>query len=66
MTSFSLIFSFIFTLQIRNAFAAVSALDVSRDYCANETDIIDHILYDTTVHYNRHKTPTDIVTVRIE
>jgi hypothetical protein len=53
-------------LQIRNAFAAVSALDVSRDYCANETDIIDHILYDTTVHYNRHKTPTDIVTVRIE
>lgn len=37
-----------------------------RDYCANETDIIDHILYDTTVHYNRHKTPADPVTVRIE
>ncbi|CAD5223226.1 unnamed protein product [Bursaphelenchus xylophilus] len=38
----------------------------SRDYCANETDIIDHILYDTTVHYNRHKTPNDPVEVRIE
>jgi hypothetical protein len=42
------------------------AVDLNRDYCANETDIIDHILYDTTVHYNRHKTPTDPVTVRIE
>ncbi|CAK5081650.1 unnamed protein product [Meloidogyne enterolobii] len=49
------------------------------DYCANDTDVIglenekevfkfklDHILYDTTVHYNRHKIPSDPVTVRIE
>ena len=27
------------------------------DYCANDTEVIDHILYDTTVHYNRHKIP---------
>ncbi|KAI6177735.1 hypothetical protein M3Y97_00940400 [Aphelenchoides bicaudatus] len=45
---------------------SATSLDISRDYCANETDIIDHILYDTTVHYNRHKTPSDPVTVRIE
>lgn len=38
----------------------------SRNQCANDTDIIDHILYDTTVNYNRHKIPADPVTVRIE
>jgi hypothetical protein len=47
-------------------FIFVQSIDHSRDYCANETDIIDHIMYDTTVHYNRHKTPGDPVTVRIE
>jgi hypothetical protein len=41
-------------------------IDYSRDYCANETDIIDHILYRTSANYNRHKTPTDPVSVRIE
>lgn len=46
--------------------SSTNSIDISRDYCANETDIIDHILYDTTVHYNRHKTPADPVTVRIE
>ncbi|KAI1723620.1 neurotransmitter-gated ion-channel ligand binding domain-containing protein [Ditylenchus destructor] len=39
---------------------------MSSSHCANDTDIIDHILYDTTVHYNRHKIPADPVTVRIE
>lgn len=38
----------------------------NKSYCANDTDIIDHILYDTTVNYNRHKIPSDPVTVRIE
>ncbi|KAL3077230.1 hypothetical protein niasHS_013219 [Heterodera schachtii] len=36
------------------------------DYCANDTDVIDHILYDTTVHYNVYKLPADPVSVRIE
>jgi len=35
-------------------------------YCANDTEIIDHILYDTQLHYNRHKIPADPVHVRIE
>lgn len=42
------------------------AHDTSRDFCANETDIIDHLLYDTTVNYNRHKPPSDPVVVNIE
>lgn len=37
-----------------------------KDNCSNDTDIIDHLLYDTTVHYNRHKIPSDPVVVRIE
>jgi len=59
----------------------VPSLVTFPDYCANDTDVIgegivvepmkllnilDHILYDTTVHYNRHKIPADPVTVRIE
>uniref|UniRef100_A0A183C9H1 Neur_chan_LBD domain-containing protein n=1 Tax=Globodera pallida TaxID=36090 RepID=A0A183C9H1_GLOPA len=36
------------------------------DYCANDTDVIDHILYDTTVHYNLYKLPANPVSVRIE
>lgn len=36
------------------------------EFCSNDTDIIDHILYDTTVNYNRHKIPADPVVVRIE
>lgn len=45
--------------------STLGALEVEKD-CSNDTDIIDHILYDTTVHYNRHKIPADPVIVRIE
>uniref|UniRef100_A0A915DNX5 Neurotransmitter-gated ion-channel ligand-binding domain-containing protein n=1 Tax=Ditylenchus dipsaci TaxID=166011 RepID=A0A915DNX5_9BILA len=46
----------------KNSKLAVATLN----HCANDTDIIDHILYDTTINYNRHKIPSDPVTVRIE
>lgn len=35
-------------------------------YCANDTDIIDHILFETSMNYNRHKLPANPVVVRIE
>ena len=35
-------------------------------YCANDTDIIDHILFETSMNYNRHKLPATPVVVKIE
>uniref|UniRef100_A0A1I7XN44 Neur_chan_LBD domain-containing protein n=1 Tax=Heterorhabditis bacteriophora TaxID=37862 RepID=A0A1I7XN44_HETBA len=34
--------------------------------CANDTEIIDHLLFDTALHYNKHKLPSNPVNVRIE
>uniref|UniRef100_A0A7I4Z396 Ligand-gated ion channel 50 n=1 Tax=Haemonchus contortus TaxID=6289 RepID=A0A7I4Z396_HAECO len=34
--------------------------------CANDTEIIDHLLLDTALHYNKHKLPSNPVDVRIE
>ncbi|ETN83484.1 hypothetical protein NECAME_01791 [Necator americanus] len=34
--------------------------------CANDTEIIDHLLFDTALHYNKHKLPSNPVDVRIE
>lgn len=34
--------------------------------CANDTEIIDHLLIDTAPFYNKHKLPTTPVNVRIE
>uniref|UniRef100_A0A7E4VSQ8 Neur_chan_LBD domain-containing protein n=1 Tax=Panagrellus redivivus TaxID=6233 RepID=A0A7E4VSQ8_PANRE len=34
--------------------------------CANDTEIIDHILFETSMHYNRHQLPSSPVLVRIE
>ncbi|CAI4225552.1 unnamed protein product [Auanema sp. JU1783] len=36
------------------------------DRCANDTEIIDHLLFDTAQHYNKHKLPSSPVHVRIE
>ncbi|TMS36261.1 hypothetical protein L596_003470 [Steinernema carpocapsae] len=36
------------------------------EYCSNDTDIIDHLLYDTALNYNRHQLPSNPVEVRIE
>lgn len=56
-----------------NGAAVLSALGLfatfaitGSEHCANDSDIIDHIIYDTTLHYNRHKIPSDPVTVRAE
>ncbi|KAK0396628.1 hypothetical protein QR680_001792 [Steinernema hermaphroditum] len=38
----------------------------SLEYCSNDTDIIDHLLYDTALNYNRHQLPSNPVEVRIE
>uniref|UniRef100_A0A0K0E4G6 Neur_chan_LBD domain-containing protein n=1 Tax=Strongyloides stercoralis TaxID=6248 RepID=A0A0K0E4G6_STRER len=40
--------------------------DENYKYCSNETDIIDHLLMDTSQHYNRHQLPAFPVTVKIE
>ncbi|KJH40667.1 Neurotransmitter-gated ion-channel ligand binding domain protein [Dictyocaulus viviparus] len=35
-------------------------------HCANDTEIIDHLLFDISLHYNKHKLPSNPVDVRIE
>uniref|UniRef100_A0A914CLZ7 Neurotransmitter-gated ion-channel ligand-binding domain-containing protein n=1 Tax=Acrobeloides nanus TaxID=290746 RepID=A0A914CLZ7_9BILA len=49
-------------MMVCHLFSYVSALES----CANDTEVIDHILYDTALNYNRHKLPNNPVTVRIE
>ncbi|CAD6190581.1 unnamed protein product [Caenorhabditis auriculariae] len=34
--------------------------------CANDTEIIDHLLFENMLHYNKHKLPSPQVDVRIE
>lgn len=34
--------------------------------CANDTEIIDHLLFDKALTYNKHKLPAAPVNVRIE
>ncbi|CAJ0575016.1 unnamed protein product, partial [Mesorhabditis spiculigera] len=34
--------------------------------CANDTEVIDYILYDTSLHYNQYKIPAIPVDVRVE
>lgn len=41
-------------------------LPYRHQYCANDTDVMDHLLMETAVRYNRHKLPSQPVTVRIE
>uniref|UniRef100_A0A1I7YN10 Neur_chan_LBD domain-containing protein n=1 Tax=Steinernema glaseri TaxID=37863 RepID=A0A1I7YN10_9BILA len=36
------------------------------EYCSNDTDIIDYLLYGTALNYNRHQLPSNPVQVRIE
>lgn len=36
------------------------------DFCANDTDIIDHILFETSMNYNRHRLPANPVQLKVE
>ncbi|VDM38168.1 unnamed protein product [Toxocara canis] len=42
------------------------SLPYHHQYCANDTDVMDHLLMETALRYNRHKLPSQPVTVRIE
>lgn len=50
----------LFSLLLPSSFA------LAVGYCANDTEVIDHLLYDTALNYNRHKLPNNPVEVRIE
>ena len=55
------------TIQILIFLATVYLIDGHlTDYCANDTDIIDHILFETSMNYNRHRLPADPVELKVE
>ncbi|VDM97971.1 unnamed protein product [Thelazia callipaeda] len=59
---------FLFALVFHNCaiFTWASSEPLSPKHCSNDTDVIDHLLSEASVRYNRHKLPSRPVLVRIE
>ncbi|VDM60978.1 unnamed protein product [Angiostrongylus costaricensis] len=57
----------IFLVRIQHLYCSSSTYPYNTPQrCANDTEIIDHLLFDIALHYNKHKLPSNPVDVRIE